>query len=189
MNHEARKRLGELLAHIYRDHLRENSHCLSMEDRKAAIEDMETTLYKVRNIIGSIRYSGLLYLKNTKAPKVTLEQDAEAVELNLKKAGNSAGEGTAADHLRILLDRPSVVYMSLATGAPNSALVVNEDNKIDMNLFYRSVLKDTTPGTGNYAHSKYKYTKLQQNRCSDKICLWCVIKFNTFQFNKISIFS
>ena len=45
-------------------------HCLSMEDRKAAIEDMETTLYKVRNIIGSIRYSELLYLKNTKTPKV-----------------------------------------------------------------------------------------------------------------------
>lgn len=148
MNHEARRRLGELLAHIYRDHLRENSHCLSMEDRKAAIEDMETTLYKVRNIIGSIRYSELLYLKNTIAPTVSLEENEETLALNLKKAGQEAGDGTAADHLRILLDKPSVVYMSLTTGAPNSALVVNEDNKeIDMNMFYRSVLKDTTPGT------------------------------------------
>ena len=77
--------------------------------------------------------------------KVTLEIDSRMLELDLKKSG--AGEGTAADHLRILMDKPSVVYMSLATGAPNSALVVNEDNEdIDMNLFYRSVLKDTTPG-------------------------------------------
>ena len=56
MNHAARQKLGKLLAGIYRDHLPENSHCLSMEDRKATIEDMETTLSKVRNIVGSINY-------------------------------------------------------------------------------------------------------------------------------------
>ena len=56
MNHAARQKLGTLLAGIYRDHLPSHSHCLSMEDRKATIEDMETTLSKVRNIVGSINY-------------------------------------------------------------------------------------------------------------------------------------
>ena len=37
--------------------------------------------------------------------------------------------------------------MSQSTGAPNAALIVGEDNSIDFDLFYRSVLKDTTPGT------------------------------------------
>ena len=56
MNHAARQKLGSLLGAIYRDHLPSHSHCLSMEDRKATIEDMETTLSKLRNIVGSINY-------------------------------------------------------------------------------------------------------------------------------------
>ena len=76
-------------------------------------------------------------------PKVTLELEEDF----LKKDGGEAGDGTAADQLKILLDKPSIVYMSQSTGAPNAALIVNEQNQIDFNLFYRSVLKDTTPGT------------------------------------------
>lgn len=145
MNHEARRKLGNLLSHIYRDHLHDGGHCLTMEDRKAAIEDMETTLYKVRNIVGSIQYADLLYLKNTFMPVVTLESEDDL--MNLKKTG-SAGDGSSADHLRIMLDKPSAVYMSLTNGAPNSALIVGEDNnEIDLNLLYKSILKDTTPGT------------------------------------------
>ena len=105
---------------------------------------METTLSKVRNIVGSINFSKLLYLKKMVQPKVQLELGDEN-EI-LKKDGGEAGDGTAADNLRILLDKPSIVYMSQATGAPNAALIVGEDNSIDFDLFYRSVLKDTTPG-------------------------------------------
>jgi uncharacterized protein YegL len=154
MQTEARRELGELMAHIYRDHLRGSSKCLSMEDHKAAIEDMETTLSKVRNIIGTIKFGSMFYLKNSYTPKVSWIEMRDGVTLeddhfSLKKTGfGEAGDGTAADQLRILLDKPNAVYMSLDNGAPNSALIINEDDqRIDLELFYKSVLKDTTPGT------------------------------------------
>ena len=89
--------------------------------------------------------SNLLYLKKVVQPKVKLEL-GDGYDL-IKKDGGEAGDGTAADQLKILMDKPSIVYMSQTTGAPNAALIVNEQNQIDFNLFYRSVLKDTTPGT------------------------------------------
>ena len=150
MNHTARQKLGYLLAAIYDDHLPSGSHCLSMEDKKAAIEDMETTLSKVRNIVGSINFGGLLYLKKVTKPRVQLQLGDGQIfgdESSLKKDGGESGDGTAADQLKILLDKPSIVYMSQSTGAPNAALIVGEKGEIDFDLFYRSVLKDTTPGT------------------------------------------
>ena len=176
MNHTARQKLGYLLAAIYDDHLPSGSHCLSMEDKKAAIEDMETTLSKVRNIVGSINFGGLLYLKKVTKPRVQLQLGDGQIfgDESLKKDGGESGDGTAADQLKILLDKPSIVYMSQSTGAPNAALIVGEEGEIDFDLFYRSVLKDTTPGTVMFLVSGEEFP-------ADKV-IFCDFFFQNFHF-------